>query len=155
MTTPDFADWLDICDLRYRYATGIDTRDWALHRSIFADEIDMDFSSYNGQPLRRLRADDWVAGLQPLFHGLAATQHTMTNPRLAVDGDHATLVMYMQAEHVLDDDVASPWFTLGGYYTDQVVRTEQGWRIEAVTLTVLWRRGDPSIMATALERGRQ
>jgi len=154
-TTPDPVDFLAVCDLRYRYATGIDTRDWPLHRSIYTDEIEMDFSSYNGAPARRLAADAWVEGLKPLFHGLAATQHSMTNPRVTVEGDSATLVMYMQAEHVLDHEDQDAVFTLGGYYSDLVVRTAAGWRISAVTLTVFWRRGRPDIMATALERGRR
>ncbi len=146
-------DLLELCDLRYRYALGIDTRDWPLHRSVFTDEITVDFSSYSGRPPARMSADQWVQGLQPLFTGLAASQHTMTNPRATVDGDRATLQMYMQAEHVLDLDDPDSWFTLGGYYTDGMTRTPAGWRIEAVTLTVLWRRGRPEIMEHAMRRG--
>jgi hypothetical protein len=147
-------DLLRLCDLRYRYAAGIDTRDWSLHRSIFTDEIEVDFSSYSGRPPARLSADDWVRGLQPLFTGLAASQHTMTNPRAVVTGDVATLQMYVQAEHVLDHDEPDSWFTLGGRYDDRMVRTEAGWRIESVTLTILWRRGRADIMDLAIERGK-
>ena len=53
-------DRTQILDTVYCYATGIDTRDWALYRSIFSDEIEVDFSSYDGNPARRIRADDWV-----------------------------------------------------------------------------------------------
>jgi hypothetical protein len=150
--TPD--DFIAICDLRYRYATGLDSRDWELHRSIFTNEIEMDFSSYSGRTTPRMAADRWVRGLKPLFTGLAATQHVMTNPRVSVDGGRATLQMYMQAEHVLDHDDPTAWFTIGGYYTDRLARTGHGWLIEAVTLTMLWRRGRPDIMDTAIERGR-
>lgn len=150
----DPTDFMDICDLRYTYSTGIDTRDWELHRSIFTDRIAMDFSSYSGRPRAEVAADDWVAGLQPLFTGLAATQHSMTNPRVEVNGDDATLKMYMQAEHFLDHDDPNVWFTIGGYYTDRLHRNAGRWRITEVTLTVFWRRGDPDIMVTAVERGR-
>ena len=88
----------------YGYATGIDTRDWALFRSIFADEVTIDFTSYN---------------------------------------------------HALDHCNDEAWFTMGGYYRNELVRTPLDWRITAVTLTVLWRRGDKSIMATAARRGSQ
>ena len=144
---------LELCDLRYRYALGIDTRDWGLLRSIFTDEITVDFSSYSGRPAARMPADRWVEGVQPLFTGLAATQHTMTNPRATVEGDRATLQMYMQAEHVLDPADPGSWFTLGGHYVDGMTRTPAGWRIEEVTLTVLWRRGRPEIMEHAVRRG--
>jgi hypothetical protein len=147
-------DFLEICDLRYTYATGVDNRDWALYRTIFTDRVAIDFSSYNGQPATDMTADEWVAGIQPLFRGLAATQHSMTNPRVTVDGDEATLTMYMQAEHFLDHDDPTAWFTIGGYYTDQIRRTRGRWRISGVTLTVFWRRGRAEIMVTAAERGR-
>ena len=32
-------DRADLTDLINKYATGIDTRDWKLYRSIFADEV--------------------------------------------------------------------------------------------------------------------
>lgn len=146
------AEVLAICDLKYRYATGVDTRDWKLYRSIFAEHIDIDFSSYNGRDPSTMAADEWVAGVQPLFMGLAATQHSMTNPRVTGDGDQATVTMYMQAEHFLDFEDPTAWFTIGGYYTDRVVRAGDGWRLSAVTLTVLWRRGRPEIMQEAVAR---
>ena len=54
------------------YALGIDTRDWTLYRSIFTDEITMDFSSYSGAPAATMTADAWVAQCKPLFEGLDA-----------------------------------------------------------------------------------
>ena len=146
----DFADFEAITRLRYQYAVSLDTRDWTLHRSIYTDHITMDFTSYSGGegPLM-MTADDWVAGLQPLFNGLSATQHVMTNPLVDVDGDCATQRMYMQAEHFLQQDGVQHEFAIGGYYDDHLVRQDQQWRINAVTLTVLWRRGDPDIMQRA------
>jgi len=150
----DPEDFQSICDLRYAYATGVDTRDWTLYRSIFCDRVAIDFSSYNQRPASVMSAEAWVDGVKPLFHGLAATQHSMTNPRVVVDGNRATLTMYMQAEHILDHEDPTSWFTIGGYYTDEVRRTGGRWRIAGVTLTVYWRRGRPDIMPVAAERGR-
>jgi hypothetical protein len=147
-------DFIDICDLCYRYATGVDSRDWAVYRAIFTDRVVFDFSSFNGRPASEMAADDWVAGIKPLFTALAATQHSMTNPRLTVDGDDAVLTMYMQAEHILDPDDPTSWFTVGGYYTNRFRRTGGHWQICGVTLTILWRRGRPEIMVEAAERGR-
>jgi hypothetical protein len=144
-------DRTEIVETIYCYATGVDTRDWRLYRSIFSDEVEIDFSSWDGSPPRRMRADDWVAGVQPLFHGLDATQHSMTNPRVAVDGDRASCVMYMQAVHFLANREGDAEFTIGGYYTDQLVKTPAGWKICGVKLTVLWSRGNRAIMALALQ----
>ena len=146
----DRADFDAITRLRYEYAFGIDARNYALLRSIFVDQVTMDFSSYNGRPGATMAADDWVAGCAALFDGLDATQHSMTNPLVdvAVGRRAATQRMAMQAAHFLDGTE----FTIGGWYQDELVRTADGWRIAQVTLNVTWRRGDESIMAAAVQR---
>lgn len=149
----DFNDYNAIVRRRYEYALGIDTRDFGLLRSVFTDEIEMDFRDYSGQPGARLAADDWVAGCKVLFCGLDATQHVMSNPMVDVDGDRAQCRMYMKAEHFLRNDQGSFDFALGGYYHDRLVRTERGWLIEAVTLRLFWNRGNRHIMTLAAERG--
>ena len=148
-----FDDYQQIVRRRYEYAISIDTRDWDLHRSIFTDRIEMDFSSYSGAPGSVMAADDWVEGLKPLFTGLDATQHVMTNPIVGVHADQAELKMYMKAEHFLNNDAGSFDFALGGYYHDRLVRTDSGWRIRAVTLNVFWSRGNRHIMELGRQRG--
>ncbi len=153
--TPE--DYIEICNLCYRYAAGVDGRDWALLRSIFTDRVTFDYSSLTGRAPVELPADDWVAGIKPMFTALSATQHSMTNPRVTINGDEpdtAVVHMYLQAEHVLDPDDPSAWFTVGGYYSNRVVRTEGRWLLCGVTLTVRWRRGRPDVLAIAAERGR-
>ena len=62
-------DEYDICETVYRFAYGVDTRDWALYRSIFADEIHVDYSSYGGYAPTVQLGDAWVADIAPLFMG--------------------------------------------------------------------------------------
>lgn len=146
-------DKLAVAETVYRYAIGVDTRDWAMYRAQFADQVHIDFSSYSGRPITEIAADDWVAGLQPLFRGLHATQHMMTNPLVDVDGDTARIRMYMQATHVLDPADPASTYTVGGYYDDDLVRTGDRWIFTGVKLTVLWRTGDPTIMEKARAAG--
>ncbi|MEQ8716789.1 MAG: nuclear transport factor 2 family protein [Acidimicrobiales bacterium] len=154
-TDADTAWLLDrtrIVETVYRYATGIDLRDWELYRSIFAEQVTMDFSSWNGRPPVTLDADEWVADVVPLFEGLDATQHTLSQPIVEIDGDRATCTVYMKAEHFLWNDRGDDWHSLGGYYTDTLVRTDAGWRIDGVTLTVLWNKGNRGVLQLARER---
>jgi 3-phenylpropionate/cinnamic acid dioxygenase small subunit len=140
----------------YDYATGLDTKDWTLWRSIFTDEVQVKFRSAAeaaftglGQEWVSMTAEEWVEGRRALFTGLATTQHQMSNPRTTIDGDAATCIMYMQAIHFMPgrSDVE---YTLGGYYVDDLVRTPKGWKLARVNLNVTWERGD----AGMLERGR-
>jgi hypothetical protein len=146
-------DKLAVAETVYRYAVGVDTRDWSMYRAQFADRVHIDFSSYSGLPVTEMAADDWVAGLRPLFSGLHATQHMMTNPLVDVAGDAARIRMYMQATHVLDPNDPASIYTVGGYYDDDLVRDGERWIFTGVKLTVLWRTGDPSIMETARAAG--
>ena len=152
----DPADQLAVAQTVYRYATGVDRRDWAVYRSLFTDSVSVDFSSFAPDLSPRVtRADDWVAGLVPLFTGLAATQHSMTNPLATVDGDEAAITMYVQAHHVHDPDDPASWYTVGGYYDDTLVRVDSRWLLSGVRLTVTWRAGDPAIMDLARATGNR
>ncbi len=146
-------DFNEIARKRYEYALGIDTRDFDLLRSIFTDDITMDFEDYSGQPAQTLSADAWVAGVRVLFTGLDATQHVMTNPIVDIDGESATCRMYMKAEHFLANDEGSFDYAIGGYYTDRLRKDGDRWLIEAVTLKLFWQRGNRHIMQLAQDIG--
>jgi hypothetical protein len=153
---------LDVAETVYRFAYGIDRRDWTDYRSIFVApprEIDFDYSSYHGRAPSSMDVDSWISALTPLFTGLDATQHTMSNPLVEIDGAEANCRVYMQAAHFLwRDDLeavtgsSDPEFTIGGYYDDHLVREGDRWRIDAVRLTVWWRRGNEAIMGLARDR---
>ena len=147
-------DRAEVVETVHLYATAIDTKNFELYRSIFTDEIEVDFSSYirDFAPMT-IAADKWVASVKPLFVGLDATQHSMSNPRVEIDRDHATCVMYMQAEHFLANDQGDTSHTVGGYYTNELVRLPEGWRLKKVKLTVLWQRGNKHVMTLGAQRG--
>jgi hypothetical protein len=150
----DLADTLAVAETLYRYAIGVDRRDWALYRSLFTDTVAIDFSSFGPDlPPRVMSADAWVAGLMPLFTGLAATQHSMTNPIATIDGDAASITMYVRAHHVFDPADPASWYTVGGYYDDTLARVNGQWLLTGVCLTVTWRAGDPAVMELARTAG--
>lgn len=154
-------DKLMIAETIYLYAIGIDTKDFDLYGSIFADQVNIDFSSYEGSSVPEttvLTRDQWVSRVRPLFTGLAATQHSMTNPVVNIDGDTASCRMYMQAHHVFEPEKEDSWFTIGGYYDDTLLRdakSPSGWNLTGVKLTVLWRKGQESIMQLARSEGHR
>ncbi len=152
----DPADQLAVAETLYRYAMAVDGHDWALYRSLFADTVTIDFSSFGpGLAPRVMSADDYVAGVVPQFTGFAATQHVMTNPLATVTGDKAAITMYMQARHVYDPEDPASVYTVGGYYNDTLVRSGRGWLLTGVRLTVTWRAGDPAVMELARAAGNR
>lgn len=157
----DLDDRRAIAETIYLYAMGIDAKDFELYRSIFADQVEIDFSSYEGSSVpepNSLTGDEWVNRVKPLFTGLAATQHSMTNPIVTLDGNFASCRMYMQAHHVFEPEKKDSWFTIGGYYDDTLARDAEspsGWKLTGVKLTVLWRKGQESIMQLARSEGHR
>lgn len=157
MRDPQLQALLDrarISDTVHQYATGIDRRDWSLYRDCFTDEVEVDFQSWNGAPPARMKADDWVAAVRDGLSGFDATQHLTANHVHTLAGNHATCVASMQAEHVLVSGAGDSRFTLGGYYTHQLVRTPEGWKIHGCRLTVTWQRGNRHLFEIAAQRAR-
>ena len=149
-----------ISDVVHAYATGLDRRDWALYRGVFADTIEMEFDSV-GLRSGTYQADEWVRSAKTLFAGFSATQHTSSNHVHDIREDAATCVSNMQAEHFvarepgdgLDGPDADRW-TIGGFYRNALVRMAAGWKLQRVTLNVSWSRGNPGVSRIALKRGR-
>jgi hypothetical protein len=142
----------EVLDVLARFAHGIDGRDWILYRSVFADEVDVDYTSYRTGSAARMAADDWVARARRLFPGLDATQHVLVNPWFRPDdlgsGAGMRVQTSMRADHFLD----GMRYTLGGRYVHRLADAGEGWRIRAVTLTVTWEEGDKGLLATAAAR---
>jgi hypothetical protein len=142
----------EISDVVNRYATGIDRRDWPLYRSIFADEVDFDFTSWSGGEPRRLAADVWVANVRDGLSGFDATQHISSNHVHAIEGDTATCVSYMVALHHLVEGEQRSMQGLGGYYTNVLRRGAEGWKIHACALAVTWEMGERALFQIAARR---
>ncbi len=121
-------DRAQIGDVLIRYATGIDSKDWPLLRSCWADEIEVDYGE-----LGRFTDPDTLTDLMAQIHGgMGATYHRMSNFVIDVQGDSATVRSYVHAVLMLQPDDADNWIDVIGQYDDEFVRTPGGWRI--------WRR---------------
>jgi 3-phenylpropionate/cinnamic acid dioxygenase small subunit len=149
-TLADLLDRAAVIDLSFRYATAIDTRDWALLRTCFCDEVDVDFSSFTGRPAPgKVSAEDWVAMVRGTVGGLDHTQHLISNQVITLDGDVGRYRAYVQAQHVLAGD---GFYLVGGTYDNEVRRDGDGWRLSAMRVELGWAQGDPEVMRRARRR---
>jgi 3-phenylpropionate/cinnamic acid dioxygenase small subunit len=117
----DRDDRQDICDLLVRYATGIDRRDWSLFRTVFTDECELDYGE--------IGTWDTVGAVTEFMqrsHSAGQTLHRMSNHAIALDGDRARARTYVDMIMVSDNKSG---VNAVGYYDDEIVRTDDGWRI--------------------------
>ena len=127
-TTKTLLDRLDCQEVMNRYAASIDLRDWARLATVFVDG-----------PIEAVRQT---------ITGFDATQHFFANHSVELRGDQATDLRYMQARHQMD----AAHYTIGGYYTSEMVRTAAGWRIARYRLTVTFSDGERRLMGLAYRR---
>jgi hypothetical protein len=126
------ADKEQITEVLIRYATGIDFKDWALLRTCWTEDVDVDYGEVG-----RYSGADAITGLMEQLHSaMGPTYHRLTNFAIAVDGDRATARSYVHAVlQAIPDDAAS-WVEALGHYDDEFVRTSDGWRISRRTASI-------------------
>jgi hypothetical protein len=139
-------DRMAITELIHCYATGVDTGDWQLFRSIFTEDIEVWLGSAAAEvPLRRVNADAFTERVSRTIGRFAVTQHLLSNHRITVQGDAAACIVYMQARHFpRPEEAHQAVWDIGGYYTHHLIRTAAGWKITQYTLTVTWTENTPS-----------
>ncbi|HBZ70698.1 MAG TPA: hypothetical protein DEP35_13580 [Deltaproteobacteria bacterium] len=127
------SDRLEIAELLARYARGVDTKDWALWRTVFTEDAHIDYRSAGGIEGDRETVGKWLAAALTAF---PMTQHYITNVEIDVDGDTARVraMFYNPMRFRGADDLNF----YGGYYHHQLVRTSHGWRSRDLREETTW-----------------
>ncbi len=127
LTLQQISDRIEIDDLLIRYTKAIDEQDWSLLDTVFTQDAHVDYVSSGGIAGTYPEVREWLSKALAIF---PVTIHAITNSEIELDGDRArgrTLVtnpMLMPSQ-----DGEKQTFTVHAYYHDELVRTEQGWRI--------------------------
>ncbi len=133
----------DITELIVSYGHSFDMKDWKLHRSLFTDEIEMDFSaSIGGSGLTTFEADTWVSLVKPFFHNLNATQHIGMPLTIKIEGDTAYARSMLHAQHFLPNSKGDNVQRMIGYYDNYFIRTSDGWKINKMIQYIDWNEGN-------------
>ncbi len=149
--TPDIvADRMAVSDVVIQYATALDQRNWSLLRSILCERIWIDYRSFDPELNLEMAADEWVDRVKGLG-GFDATQHLSTNHVHHLSGDSGTCVSYMHAGHFLSRPDGDYFCFLYGYYTTELTRYPDGWKIHKVTLDITARHGDSRVFGWAFD----
>ena len=114
----------DVSDVLVRYATGIDQRDWALLRTCFTEDCDADYGDigvWHG-------GSEITAWMEEMHTPLGPTLHRITNQAVStIDANRVAARCYVDAL-ILGPD-GKPAAHACGFYDDELVRTDDGWKI--------------------------
>lgn len=125
-----------IDELLDAYAAALDTKDWGTLRTLFTPDAVVDYTEEGGV---RGSIDDAVAWFSKTLANFTASQHFVTNRRIKVDGDSATVDAYIFSPlGVPNGNGGLTLVFAGGSYSDVVRRTPEGWRFAARTIHASW-----------------
>jgi 3-phenylpropionate/cinnamic acid dioxygenase small subunit len=119
----ELQDRQDVSDLLIRYATGIDRRDWDLFRTVFTPDCQLDYGEigvWDGV--------EAVTEFMDVAHAAAGyLMHRISNIVIDLQGDRAATRCYVDAWIMAADNNSG--VNARGFYDDEIVRTDAGWRI--------------------------
>jgi len=120
-----------IKQLKARYCLAVDSKDWPLFRSCFADDARLGGGLPGGDAGKPafVGPDDWVSGVAATV-GTVKTLHTVNAAIIEITGpsDARGLWQYTQRG----------WGRTGGYYTERYTKTEGAWRIAEMRITPIF-----------------
>jgi 3-phenylpropionate/cinnamic acid dioxygenase small subunit len=121
------SDRMEIQDLLTRYALAIDTKDWALLDTCFVADAHLDYTATGGKDGLYPDVRQWLAEVLSSF---AVTMHLIGNISVRLDGHRAYARTYLWNPMGFGkDETALEWFAVAAHYVDELVRTDEGWRI--------------------------
>ena len=138
-----------------KYAIGVDRRDWTMFAGCFTDPVYADFSG--GSPAATVSRADLVEGVSKVLDEFTVTQHLSPNHIIEFDHndpDRATCYSYMYAQHLLQGSDDGEFYLLRGSYTNHMLRTADGWRIERIIQHGSWQEGNTGAVAEAIARSQ-
>lgn len=143
------ADKFAVIEALYRFAAGIDLRDQVLLASALADDAISDF-----RPAAAKAGFEYpvLEGRENIVSALSTslipfdTSHSVSNPRVSIDGDKAHLEAIVEAQHVPRND-PSRHYLMKNRYNVELVRRGEVWLIQRNTVDNVWRTGDPAVLA--------
>lgn len=139
------ADTAGVVDVCVRNARALDTRDWDLLATCFADDVVVEFEGMD--PLHGVPA---VVGVcREILGRLDASQHLLGNHYVTVDGDSAHSECYLHAQHVREALAPADKYVVAGTYLDTLERRDGAWQITRRKLKISWTDGNPDVLAPA------
>lgn len=148
MTTEELGDRAAIGDVLDDYAFAVDGHHWDLLHSLFTPGAVLDYTAAGGPRGGRDEVVGWISASLP---AVTLTQHLLTNRRIRLHGDTATVRTELLNPLIFSGDGAHQLLLLGGRYDDRLERTDHGWKIAERVHTTTWTAGPMPAQLSAPE----
>lgn len=126
LTLQEMSDRLEIQDLLARYCEAIDARDWNVLDDIFTADAIIDYTAAGGA---KGNLSETKAYLERALKQFSGMQHMLGLPVIKITGDKAISRTIAFNPMIVERDGQPHTFFVGIWYCDELLRTEDGWRI--------------------------
>jgi hypothetical protein len=146
------ADEMEIRRVVDEIDNACDAKDWAKCSEFFAEEVNVDFTSLAGGEASRVKAEDLIAAWAKNLFAEKKSFHMRSNHRIELSGTRAEVYSKGYAFNLLESGEVSGLWEVWGEYMHTLERTENGWKVSGMTLTVTHTRGDDRVRAYSPEK---
>jgi len=138
----ELEDRFAIIELTHRYCWALDSKQFDLLDTVFLPDATAELRSdpLEGRDAIRHR-------IRGAVESLDATQHTVSNHLVTIDGDTASSRTYLHSQHVRRGTAGGDLYVIAGRYEDELVRTPDGWRILFRRLVTVWSEGNLDVVS--------
>ena len=126
MTLEELSDRMEIQELLVRYSHCVDTCDFDGLDHVFTPDAHIDYTAMGGAKGTLPEIKAFLSKAMPIFKSY---QHMIGNTVLELDGDRATARTICHNPMMLDRKGEEWVYVCGLWYVDELVRTDEGWRI--------------------------
>ncbi|MEM9765811.1 MAG: nuclear transport factor 2 family protein [Pseudomonadota bacterium] len=154
VTAARAADTLEVIRVVDAIDAAVDAKDWVATESLFAEELRVDFTALMGGEPSTMPASALVGAWSANLTAEKTSFHLRGNHRVTFEGeDRATVHSHGYAWNRLERGAAAenggdPLWEVWGSYVHGLRRTEEGWRVDAMTFVILAERGNPFVRNT-------
>ncbi|WP_434599022.1 nuclear transport factor 2 family protein [Streptomyces sp. A5-4] len=124
------------------YGLALDAHRWDLFDRVFTDDVTAEFgpagAAWHG-------LGEFKRSFAEFHESLTGHQHTMMSHLVHVDGDKAYAFSYGNWVLVREGAEGGPKWQGTGWYDDELVRTDEGWRIRHRVCRLMSWTGNPLV----------
>ncbi len=129
----------------FRYHRSFDTKDWEACRSFFTDTVEVETTGMEGSvaQVQSFARDRLIRILQRMGPADSASQHFSGNHIVELSGDSAVCITSSMARSSRPQEGKQAVSFVGGWYTFNLVRTAEGWKICKFRFDQAWTANHP------------
>lgn len=138
----DFEDKAAITELLNLYGLALDAHAWDLFDLVFTEDVTAEFGPAGNA---WIGLENFKRSFAEFHETLDSHQHTMMGQLVRVDCDRANAFSYGNWLLIRESAEGGPTWTGTGWYDDELIRTEAGWRIQRRVCRLMSWTGNPFV----------